>query len=265
MTLAFKNYLGLMVAVWSPLALAAEEAHEGGGGVAATINFYDIALHSLHLNPMWEPTLGSLACLALIIVLGLGFRRSVLRDTANVVPSGRFSLRFIFEEILEFVVGIAKDNTGSEFRKYMPFLSALFLYILICNLSGLIPGFPPPTETMDNNVAIGLTVFLVYNVAGVKEHGAGYIKHFLGPVAFIAPLFFCIELVSHFSRPLSLGLRLAGNIYGDHTLLGVFTSISYLVFPAFLLFFGLLVAVVQSFVFTLLSGIYISMAISHDH
>jgi len=266
MTISLKNSVGVLLASWSPLVYAAEEAHAGGGGgVAETINFYHMALHALHLDPMWEPTLGGLACLALLVLLGSAFRRSVLKDVDDVVPSGRFSLRFVFEEILEFVVGLAKDNTGAKYRNYLPFLAALFLYILVCNLSGLIPGFPPPTETMDNNVAIGLTVFLVYNVAGVKEHGAGYIKHFLGPVAFIAPLFFCIELVSHFSRPLSLGLRLAGNIYGDHTLLGVFTSISYLVFPAFLLFFGLLVAVVQSFVFTLLSGIYISMAISHDH
>jgi F-type H+-transporting ATPase subunit a len=174
-------------------------------------------------------------------------------------------LAFVIEQALEFVVGIAKDNTQEQYRDYVSFLSALFIYIVVCNLSGLIPGFPPPTETMDNNVAMGICVFFVYNYAGIREHGASYIKHFLGPVAFIAPLFFCIELVSHFSRPLSLGLRLTGNIYGDHTLLGVFTSLSYLVFPALLMFFGLLVAVVQSVVFTLLSGIYISMAISHDH
>jgi F-type H+-transporting ATPase subunit a len=167
--------------------------------------------------------------------------------------------------MLEFVVGLAKDNTQERYLSFFPFLAAIFVYIVVCNLSGLIPGFPPPTETMDNNVAVGICVFLVYNLAGIKEHGGAYVKHFLGPVAFIAPLFFCIELVSHFSRPLSLGLRLTGNIYGDHTLLGVFTSISYLLFPALLMFFGLLVAVVQSVVFTLLSAIYISMAISHDH
>ena len=265
-TNTWKNSAALLLSTSAPLAMAAEEGHAaGGGGVAAVINFYDIALHALHIDPVWEPTLGSLVCLALLVLMGLSFRRSLQADRDQVVPAGRFSLRFMFEEVLEFVVGIAKDNTGAQYRKYMPFLSSLFLYILVCNLSGLIPGFPPPTETMDNNVAVGLMVFFVYNYAGLKEHGGSYAKHFLGPVAFIAPLFFCIELVSHFSRPLSLGLRLAGNIYGDHTLLGVFTSISYLVFPAFLLFFGLLVAVVQSFVFTLLSGIYISMAISHDH
>ena len=114
---------------------------------------------------------------------------------------------------------------------------------------------------------MGLLVFFVYNWAGFKEHGAGYIKRL--PWArwrLSAPLFFCIELVSHASRPLSLGLRLMGNIFGDHTLLGVFTKLTYVFIPAFLMFLWTsCVAVVQSFVFTLLSGIYISMAISHDH
>jgi F-type H+-transporting ATPase subunit a len=195
----------------------------------------------------------------------LKFSASVAASGQDVEPNGRFSLRFLVESLMEFVLGIAKDNCGHEYRKFFPFLATLFIFILACNLSGLIPGFPPPTESMDTNVAMGLIVFLVYNWAGLKEHGSGYIKHFLGPVVFIAPLYFCIEIVSHLSRPLSLGLRLMGNIFGDHTLLGVFTSLSYIVLPALLMFFGLLVAVVQSFVFMLLTGIYISMAISHDH
>ena len=240
-------------------------ASEGGGGVAHFINYYGMLLHSLHIDHAWEPTVGGILCLLVIVACGLYYRASVTKDAGDVVPSGKFSLRFLIEEALEFVVGIAKDNTHESYLSFFPFLAAIFIYIVVCNLSGLIPGFPPPTETMDNNVAVGICVFLVYNLAGIREHGGAYIKHFLGPVAFIAPLFFCIELVSHFSRPLSLGLRLTGNIYGDHTLLGVFTSLSYLVFPALLMFFGLLVAVVQSVVFTLLSGIYISMAISHDH
>ncbi|MBM4251029.1 MAG: F0F1 ATP synthase subunit A [Deltaproteobacteria bacterium] len=255
----------LLISLGSLFGSSVAFASEGGGGVAHFINYYSILLHRLHIDHAWEPTVGGLLCLLAIIVAGIYYRRSVSRDGANVVPSGKFSLRHLIEEMLEFVVGIAKDNTHERYLSFFPFLAAVFVYIVVCNLSGLIPGFPPPTETMDNNVAVGICVFVVYNLAGIKEHGGAYVKHFLGPVAFIAPLFFCIELVSHFSRPLSLGLRLTGNIYGDHTLLGVFTSLSYLVFPALLMFFGLLVAVVQSVVFTLLSGIYISMAISHDH
>jgi F-type H+-transporting ATPase subunit a len=245
---------------FSSLAQASE-----GGGIPHQISYYGIIADRLNLGEPWVPTIGALFVTVVLLLAGLKFKASIAADGANVAPDGKFSLRFLFEGILEFALGIAKDNCGDAYRKFFPFLAGLFVFILACNLSGLIPGFPPPTESMDTNVAMGIIVFLVYNYAGLKEHGGGYIKHFLGPVAFIAPLYFCIEIVSHLSRPLSLGLRLMGNIFGDHTLLGVFTSLSYIVLPALLMFFGLLVAVVQSFVFTLLTGIYISMAISHDH
>ena len=247
------------------LSVGSGVALANGGGLPHTINFYEMVTERLGVPAKWEVTIGASLCLAILTILGLIYRASVRGAGNDVVPGGKFSLRFLVDALLEFVVGIAKDNTQDQWRKYLPFLASLFLFILVCNLSGMVPGFPPPTESMDTNVAIGIVVFFVYNYAGLKEHGASYIKHFLGPVAFIAPLFFCIELVSHFSRPLSLGLRLMGNIYGDHTLLGVFTTLSYVVMPSLLMFFGLLVAVVQSFVFTLLSGIYISMAMSHDH
>lgn len=245
--------------------LSLSDAAFAAGGIPHTINYYGLVAHALHIDPKWEPTLGALLVLAVLTLIGIYFKSSLAKSKDDVAPSGKFSLRFLVEGILEFIVGLSKDNTGEHYRRYMPFLAALFLFILTANLSGLIPGFPPPTESMDTNVAMGIVVFLVYNYAGLKEHGIGYVKHFLGPVAAIAPVFFCIELVSHGSRPLSLGLRLAGNIYGDHTLLGVFTGLTYVVLPAVLMFFGLLVAVVQSFVFTLLTGIYISMATSHDH
>ncbi len=235
------------------------------GGIPQTIDYYSMILHALGQDKMWVPTVGAIFVLILLTIMGLYFKAALKADGNNVEPKGTFSLRFILEGILSFVLGLSKDNCGDQYRKYFGFLATLFLFILTCNLTGLIPGFPPPTVSMNTNLAMGLIVFIVYNFAGLKEHGGAYIKQFAGPVIFIAPLFFCIELVSHASRPLSLSLRLVGNIYGDHTLLGIFTVLSYIILPAVLTFFGLLVAVVQSFVFTLLSGIYISMAISHDH
>lgn len=245
----------------SLLALPAHAA----GGVPHTIDYYEIVLHALHIDKMWIPTVGALFVTLLLVLIGVYFKSSLSSDGDDVEPKGTFSLRFVIEGILEFILSLAKDSCGDQYRKFFGFLATLFLFILLCNLTGLIPGFPPATLSMDTNLAMGVVVFLVYNFAGLKEHGVSYIKHFLGPVILIAPLFFCIELVSHASRPISLSLRLVGNLYGDHTLLGIFTGLSYIIFPALLLFFGLLVAVVQSFVFTLLSGIYISMAISHDH
>ena len=235
------------------------------GGLPAQLSYYDFILHGVGIDHRWYPTVGALLVTLVLIAIGLYYKKTVERAGSDVAPGSRFSLRFLVESILEGVLGLSKDNCADKYRNYFPFLATIFIFVLACNLTGLIPGFPPPTVSIDNNIAMGLVVLVVYNYAGIKEHGGSYIKHFLGPAAFIAPLFFAIELVSHASRPLSLGLRLTANIYGDHTLVSVFTSLSYVLFPALLLFFGLLIAVVQSFVYTLLTGIYISMAISHDH
>jgi F-type H+-transporting ATPase subunit a len=110
-------------------------------------------------------------------------------------------------------------------------------------------------------------VFFLYNFAGFREHGVSYINQFLGPFLLLAPLILAIEVISHCIRPISLALRLYANIFGDHLLVGIFSSLTVtsLGFPALLLLFGLLVAFIQSLVFTLLTSIYISMAESHDH
>src|SRR5690606_25338735 len=148
--------------------------------------------------------------------------------------------RFVVDMLMDVVHGLGKDNCGKNYVNYLPLLAGLFVYILVCNLTGLIPGCRPATETMYGKVAMGVGVFLVYNYAGLREHGPSYFKQFLGPAIFIAPLFLGIEIFSHLSRPLSLGLRLTGNIFGDHMLLGVFTGLTVFVFPAVLMFFGLL-------------------------
>ena len=263
------NILTPLVALVSASRAFAEEGAEaaghGGGGMAHPVSYYDMLLHSLGIDAHWAPTVGALFVTFLLVLIGLSYSRSV-SASKSVVPDGKFSLRYLIESVMDMITGLAKDNCGHHYRSYITFLGTLFLFILVCNLTGLVPGFPPATLKMETNVAMGLFSFAVYNYAGVKEHGpAGYFKTFFGPVVFIAPLFFMIEMVSHASRPFSLGLRLAGNIFGDHTLLSVFTNLTYLVFPAALTFFGLLVAVVQSFVFTLMTAIYISLAISHDH
>lgn len=230
-----------------------------------TINYYEMIANALHVGHQWVPTIGGVFVTLLLAVIGLRYKAAVAKAGDQVVPESKFGIRYLIESLLDLGYQLTKDNCGHNFRKFLPLMCGIFVFILVSNLTGLVPGFPPPTVSMDTNVAIGLIVLLVYNYAGFKEHGGAYLKHFMGPVIWIAPLFFAIELVSHGSRPLSLGLRLMGNIYGDHTLLSLFTGLSYVVFPALLMFFGLLVAVVQSFVFTLLTGIYISMAISHDH
>jgi len=246
---------------------ASGTAFAAGGAIPHFIDYYAMILGALGFDAegikTWTPVVGALFILMTTVLCGLVFSSSVSK--ADVAPESRFSFRGAIEMVLDFVHGLTKENIGHGHEKYFGFLAGLFLFILIGNLSGLIPGFPPPTVNFSTNLAMGACVFIVYNIAGIKEHGGHYIKQFMGPVAWIAPIVMGIELISHASRPLSLGLRLMGNIFADHLMLAAFTGITYLVVPAVLMFFGLLVAAVQSYVFTLLAAIYISMARSHDH
>lgn len=265
------NHLQKALAAIAALAGSSAAFAAGSGPALEFINFYAIILNALgvhdsHAVHDWIPVLGGLFTLSVLTGVGLVFKSSIERAGDEVRPEDRFSLRTFVEMVLDFVYGLAVDVIGKgQARSFFTLLASLFLFIFVSNLSGLAPGFPPATESLNTNLAMGFVVFFVYNLAGLKEHGPGYFKHFFGPVWWLAPLLFIIELISHLVRPLSLSLRLYGNIFGDHLVVSVFTGLTYLVVPAFLLFFGLLVASIQSFVFTLLSSIYISMAVSHDH
>lgn len=243
-------------------------AEEKSSHAEGHFDFYSSLLHQLGLKddliPIWSPLLSGLFTLFIVTVIGFIFCSSIAKEK-DITPDGKPSLRSFTETVLDLVYGIAKDNCGPNFEKYLGLLGGLFIFILVCNLSGLVPGLPPASENMGANLAMGLTAFIVYNYAGIKEHGFSYVKQFMGPMIVLAPLFIFIELISHAARPLSLSLRLVGNIYADHLMLGLFTDLTKVIVPAVLLLFGLLVAVVQSFIFTLMTAIYISMAISHDH
>ena len=227
---------------------------------------HSLGITDAHVIAEWSPVFGAAMTLLVITVLGLKYRAAVAASS-DVSPSGSFGVRSVMEMIMDFVHDLGKGIIGEkEVRPFLSTLFALFLFILFSNLSGLVPGFTPATESISTNLVLGLFIFVVFNIAGVKEHGLfGYLKTFAGPMAIMAPFIFSIEIIGSFVRPVSLALRLYGNIFGDHLVLSVFTGLTYLVLPSFLLFFGLMVACLQSFVFTLLSGIYISLAVSHDH
>lgn len=148
-------------------------------------------------------------------------------------------------------------------RKYLPLIGSLFLFILFCNLLSLIPGFLPPTDTLKTNVGLALLVFVLTHVFGVATHGLKYFKHFLGPLWWLAPLMLPIEIVSHIARPLSLSMRLLGNISADHKVGVIFFSLVPILVPVPFLVMGVFVSFVQAVVFCILSTIYISSAIAH--
>jgi len=141
----------------------------------------------------------------------------------------------------------------------------IFVFILFLNLLGIVPGFSPPTGSLSTTFAFGVIIFLMYNYYGFKEHGISYLKHFAGPVLFLAPLMVVIELISHLVRPVSLSLRLFMNITGDHMVLSVFTNLTHILLPAIFVGLGIFVSFLQAFIFTVLSAIYIALAEAHDH
>lgn len=200
-----------------------------------------------------------------IVLLSLMGRLALGNGEAAVAPAGKFSLKGVLEMCTEFIVGLIDMVVGERGRVFVPLFGAIFVYILLNNLFGLIPGMTPATDNANTTIAVGLFVFVAYNFLGIKENGMSYLKHFLGPMLILAPLMLPIEIISHAVRPISLGLRLAGNMTGDHTVLGIFLHLTKVFIPVIFYGLGLFVCTVQAFVFTLLSMVYVSMATAHDH
>ncbi len=227
--------------------------------------WYDYFVQSTALGALPQHTFTALLVTCLLIIMAFLARRSLSRADNAVVPDGGLSLRNIVEILVEFMVGLVDSIIGKKGRKYLPLFGSFFFFILTANLMGLIPGFSPPTSNLNTTLGLGIVSFCAYNYFGARAHGAGYLKHFMGPVLFLAPLFVILEGVSHLVRPVSLGLRLFGNMFGDHLAVEIFTDLSKIGVPVIFYLLGTLVSVIQAFVFTLLSVIYVAMAVSHDH
>lgn len=215
----------------------------------------------------YDPILGAILVVLFLIFAAYKIKKNLSKEDA-VLPDVKFSLRTIFEILtVDFLLDLFTNMMGSreKAKKYFPLLGTAFMFILFSNLLGMIPGFLAPTGNFNTPVACALVVFIMYNFYGFKEHGIGYLKQFAGPLIYIAPLMFVIELVSHLVRPASLSLRLFWNMTGDHLVLGIFTNLTHLVIPALFVALGLFVSLLQAFIFTVLSAIYISLAITHEH
>lgn len=211
----------------------------------------------------------TLLLLCLIAMAALRFRASLRKgEKDEVIPPKKLGVRFIFEGLVEWVLGFMTNIMGEDnAKKYLPLIVGLAVFILGSNLIALIPGFEPPTATLKTNLALALTVFVITHYEGVKTQGIKkYLQHFMGPISWLAPLMFVIELISHIARPVSLSLRLMGNIFADHKVVFIFCGLVPIVVPLPFLLLGTLVAVVQTFVFCLLATTYIQMAVAHtDH
>ena len=205
--------------------------------------------------------------ISVLLILFAGVATLKMRSVKDpTVPDDRLTYRNFFEIIAEKLYELCENVLGEHAaEEYFPVIATLFIFIFTCNLIGLVPGFLPPTDNINVTMAAGFFVFLFYNFHGFKHNGLGYLKHFMGPVWYLAPLMLVIEIVSHLFRPVSLALRLRGNMMGDHAVLGVFLSLVPYGIPVIFYSFGVFVAFIQAFVFCLLTMVYINLSIAHDH
>jgi F-type H+-transporting ATPase subunit a len=213
-----------------------------------------------------------MAALVALILIGttaiarVQLNRARAREDQGLVPDEKLTYKNFFEIIAESLFGLTENVIGHHDAPiYFPVIGTLFVFIFTSNLVGLIPGVLPPTENLNTTLALGAFVFIYYNYAGVRAHGLAYFKHFLGPILWLAPLMLIIEIASHLFRPLSLALRLRGNIMGDHVVLGVFSGLVPYLLPVVFYGLGVFVAFIQAFVFCLMTMVYISLSTAHDH
>jgi F-type H+-transporting ATPase subunit a len=195
-------------------------------------------------------------------LLGAAFvaRRQLAAATDPALPDATLTVRNAMEIFVESFTNLVEGVVGRDGKKYAPFYGALFLFILSSNLLGLVPGFAPPTANVNTTLGLGVLSFLVYNYYGFQAHGVGYLKHFIGPIWWLAFLMLPLELIDNFLRPITLNLRLLMNMFADHLVLDIFTDLTKLIVPVVFYALGTFVSVIQAFVFTLLSLVYVALA-----
>ncbi len=271
-----KKIFAILLVIFTP-AIYASEGY----------TWFSQLIHKFHL-PVAEHVVGLIFVSLLLIIGGFIYRSKLAKVPNIVIPDKGISFRNIAEVYGQFIYNQCRMVIGEkETPKYFSFISTVFIVIFISNIIGLVPGFLPPTSHLSTTLAFGVFVFMYYNFVGVKEVGFwNYMKHFAGPLWYVAILLFPLEIISHSIRPVSLAFRLMGNMTGDHLVLATFSDLGLrihqaagdniifyilsmlppvlLPMPFYLL--GVLVCTIQAYVFTMLTMVYISLATAHqDH
>jgi F-type H+-transporting ATPase subunit a len=227
----------------------------------ATIEqFGGLVNNGLEASPVIHAGLASIILITLAFLVNRSYRNQELEPTART-----FSVRNLMELAVVGLLDFMESLMGSDAKRFLPLIGGTAFFILVNNLMGLIPGFDAATANYNTPLACALVIFVATHVVGVRTHGAGYIKQFLGPVWWLAWLMLPIELISHFARILSLSVRLFGNMMGDHRVLAIFLGMVALGIPVIFMGMGIFIALVQTFVFTLLSILYITFALEEAH
>lgn len=222
------------------------------------VDFFDVngsLYHFAHKYPHVVYT-----WVVMLILIGLGYMAT---SKISLVPGKGQN---VFEAVLGGLEDFLVETVGEEGRWFTPLAATIFIFIFISNLVGLIPGFFPPTATLNTTGACALVVFFFTHYIGIKYHGVGYVKHFMGPVWWMTPLIMPIEIIGHLARVLSLSFRLFGNMMGHELVLGILFMLAGMYFaPLPIMALGTFVAFVQAFVFFLLTIIYFQGSMEHAH
>jgi len=206
------------------------------------------------------PTHIVMALIVTLIIIGF-FKFAVKKP--QLVPS---RMQSFLESLYLAFRSLIDDVIGEEGRKFLPALGTLGIFIAMSNLIGLFPEFGSPTSNLNVTVGCALFVFIYYNYQGMRKHGVlGYLKTFAGPVWWLAFLFVPIEIISHFSRPLSLSMRLFGNIFGEDLVIIIIASIVPFIAPLPMMGLAIFTSLIQAFVFVMLSAIYLAGAMAEEH
>ena len=262
----FQKKIGIKLITVAGLLLLAKPVLGAGGFTWSHFLLYSLEEPLVNLGIDPSPFLDFLIVAFFLIIFayfaGKPFRQVVSREPTGKADLANFS-EFLVSTILNFLSGIIRHGRGA--KPILPLLGTYGLFILALNLVGLVPGFNPPTDQFNVTISFAFIIFLMTHFLGIRQHGASYIKQFLGPMPLLAPLMLPIEIVSHCVRPLSLSIRLFGNMTGDHKVVLIFSSILAVGLPIPFMGLGILVSVLQAFVFVLLSAIYFELAMSDAH
>lgn len=237
------------------------------------LNAHGESLQGHHLGyKEYEPLFMALALMMMILYLASEVRGFIKNTKEALVPEQELTLRTFFEVFFETFYTMAKEVMGPKNgKRYFPLIGSCAVFIFFSNAIGLVPGMSPPTTSLNITFASGLLVFLAFNFWGIKENGLDYLKHMAGwgvfhsfvPNLLLAVLMFPIEVISTCVRPLTLGIRLMLNIAVDHLLVSIFMGLFAILLPLPVMLLGIIVIVVQTMVFCLLSSIYIGLATAH--
>jgi F-type H+-transporting ATPase subunit a len=217
------------------------------------------------IDPAVVPHYVSYAFLGSILLILMAL---LVRKSLSLVPTG--TQNFV-EVVAKYMLDLAEETIGHHWgRPFFPLIATIFMYIAVCNFMGLIPGFSSPTSNINMTASMAVPVFLATHYYGMKVHGIGYVKHFLGPMRTLAALplmvlMFFVESVSHLARPVTLSVRLFGNMIAKHFLLLVLGFLVPWFVPVAVLALGVLVSVVQALVFALLTTMYLAGAVEEAH